>query len=82
MPEDRSSRPTSCMAKPMDLRTALGSSSRSDPATLTLPEVFLSRVLRILMVVLFPAPLGPRKAKNSPRPTEKSMPERAFTSPG
>ena len=56
-------------------------SSRSRPATVTRPEVFFSSVLSILMVVLFPAPLGPRKPKNSPRPTEKSMPESAFTPP-
>ena len=53
-------------------------SSRSNPATLTRPDVFFSRVLSILMVVLFPAPLGPRKPKNSPRPTEKSNSRKGF----
>ena len=72
------------MAKPIAFLTplALAPCSKSKPATLTRPDVFFRRVLKILMVVLFPAPLGPKKPKNSPRPTVKLMPERALTSPG
>ena len=32
----------------------------------TEPEVFFSKVVNTLMVVLFPAPFGPRKPKKSP----------------
>src|ERR1700755_808116 len=41
-----------------------------------LPLVGLSSVVSILMVVVFPAPLGPRKAKISPSATSK---ETSFT---
>jgi hypothetical protein len=30
------------------------------------PDVFLRSVVRIFMVVLLPAPFGPKKPKNSP----------------
>jgi len=45
--------------------------STSYPAMVIEPDVFLRRVVRILIVVLFPAPLGPRKPKNSPSATLK-----------
>src|SRR2546425_8261986 len=56
------------------------SRSTSRPATWTEPLVFASRVVMIRMTVVFPAPLGPRKPKNSPSPTEKLTSETAFTS--
>jgi hypothetical protein len=72
------------MANPMAGRIFVDDdeSSRSNPATLTRLDVFFSKMLSILMLVLFPGPLGPKKPKNSPRPTEKSISERAYTSPG
>src|ERR1700733_13408013 len=45
----------------------------SRPSSQILPEVGLSSVVSILMVVVLPAPLGPRKAKISPLPTSKEM---------
>src|SRR6058998_929140 len=52
-------------------RMSSPSRSTSRPATWTEPLVFASRVVMIRMTVVFPAPLGPRKPKNSPSPTEK-----------
>src|SRR5207245_1824577 len=45
----------------------------SSPATLATPDVFRRRVVRILIVVLFPAPFGPRNPKNSPSSTLKDI---------
>jgi hypothetical protein len=39
--------------------------AESYPATLALPDVALASVQRILMVVVLPAPLGPRKPKDA-----------------
>ena len=39
-----------------------------------MPAVGASSVVSILMVVVLPAPLGPRKAKISPALTSKEMP--------
>jgi len=44
------------------------------------PEVGTSVVVRIEMVVVFPAPLGPRSAKNSPAFTSNETPSTALTS--
>jgi len=62
-------------------RTDFARVATSKPATVACPEVGLARVQSILMVVDFPAPLGPRKAKISPCPTEKSTPLTATRSP-
>ena len=51
---------------PMLRRTAVASRSRSWPAMVTVPLVLARVVVRMLMVVVLPAPLGPRKAKSSP----------------
>ncbi len=45
----------------------MGSFHTSTPPTQTEPEVGRSKPTIILIVVLFPAPFGPRKPKNSPR---------------
>src|SRR3954470_552750 len=50
------------------------------PATVTLPSVGCSRPASTFSVVVFPAPLGPRKPTRSPAPMEKLMPSTAFTS--
>ena len=39
----------------------------------TVPLVFASVVVRIEIVVVLPAPFGPRKANSSPAPTSKLM---------
>src|SRR5438067_6799636 len=58
---------------PICLRTAAGSLRTSTPAIRTRPDVGASVVVRMEMVVVLPAPLGPRRAKNSPGPTPKLM---------
>ena len=44
----------------------------------TLPDVGLSRVVRILRVVVFPAPFGPRNPKTVPYLTLNEMPSRVY----
>ncbi len=51
---------------PISRRTALASRSRSWPPIVTVPLVLESVVVRIEIVVVLPAPLGPRKANSSP----------------
>src|SRR5262249_18365010 len=62
-------------------RTESRSVFASWPATRAVPDVAFARVQRILMVVVLPAPFGPRKPKGSPRATSKSVPRTAGTSP-
>src|ERR1700737_4571570 len=62
-------------------RTALAWVTTSYPAIRTWPDVGISVVVRIEIVVVLPAPLGPRKAKNSPLRTVKLMPSTAFVLP-
>src|SRR5437870_3626449 len=50
----------------MSWRALSPSDCRSWPPTLTVPEVGKSSPHISLMVVVLPAPLGPRKANNSP----------------
>ncbi len=61
-------------------RTAFASRSRSWPAIVTVPLVFASVVVRIEIVVVLPAPFGPRNAKSSPGLTSKLMSSTAGTS--
>src|SRR5215472_10387187 len=51
------------------------------PSSSIVPLVGFSSVVSILMVVVFPAPFGPRKAKISPCFTSKEMPFTAVNSP-
>ena len=62
-------------------RTALGWYCTSKPSTVAFPPVGRARVHSILIVVVLPAPLGPRKAKTSPRATENDTSFTASTSP-
>ncbi len=62
-------------------RTASRSVLTSRPATQASPEVGLASVHKILIVVDFPAPLGPRKPNVSPAGTSKSIPRTASISP-
>ena len=63
--------------RPMLRRTESRSVMASWPATRAVPDVGLASVHRILIVVVLPAPFGPRKPKVSPLATSKSMPRTA-----
>ena len=63
-----------CEMKPMALRTGMGSSRTSWPATVTLPPLAVSRVAITRNVVVLPAPLGPKMLRNPPRGTPNEMP--------
>ena len=64
-PVRSSSTVNSCGTSPMDLRTWLGCFTESKPQTLhDLPLVGRSKVVSILMVVVFPAPFGPQEAED------------------
>ena len=80
-PVENASRVAVCMARPSRLRTSPGSAVTSYPATRAPPEVGLSNVDRMRMVVVFPAPLGPRKPNSSPRSTSKLTSSTARDSP-
>src|SRR5262245_28723471 len=51
------------------------------PATVARPAVGRNSVARTRTVVVFPAPLGPRKPKTSPAPTSNDTPSNAIRSP-
>ena len=58
-----------------------GSSKISKPSILTVPELAEIAPVKIFMVVLLPAPLGPKKPKTSPAFTSNEMLSTALTSP-
>src|ERR1700690_3116363 len=64
---------------PIFWRTVLAARRISYPAIRALPGVGLSVVVRIEMGVVFPAPFGPSKVKNSPALTEKDIPSTALS---
>ena len=66
---------------PMAALTAMGSAAASIPITCAVPDVGGSCPLSICIVVVFPAPFGPMKPKNSPAFTCKSRPSTAVSSP-
>ena len=53
----------------------------SKPQTRAAPDVGVASVQSTLIVVLLPAPLGPRKPKTSPGGTVNDTPRTASTSP-
>src|SRR5215472_1786255 len=59
--------------------TATGCCATSMPSIAASPELGRTRVVRIPIVVVLPAPLGPSKPKNSPRATSNEMPATATT---
>jgi len=63
-------------------RTPAGSLLTSWPATTASPPVTEASVERILMMVVLPAPLGPRSPKTSPSSTEKVTPSTALVEGG
>src|SRR5438045_94496 len=62
-------------------RQASGSSSGSRPAMRSAPALGGKTPARIRIVVVLPAPLGPRKPTISPAATSKEMPRSASTAP-
>ena len=61
-------------------RTSSRSVTTSCPATRASPEVGLASVQSMLIVVVLPAPFGPRKPNTSPTATSKFTPRTARTS--
>src|SRR3982074_1569220 len=62
-------------------RTSSRSRTTSCPATVADPALGLASVHSMLIVVVFPAPLGPRNPNTSPVATSKSTPRTAWMSP-
>src|ERR1700719_1399647 len=65
----------------MRSRTDSASVRTSKPSTQALPSLSGSRPVSILITVVLPLPLGPRKPKISPFPTRKLTPSTATKSP-
>jgi hypothetical protein len=59
-------------------RTALAWRTTSCPSIVARPPLGASVVVRIEIVVVLPAPFGPKRAKNSPSRTSKLMPSIAL----
>src|SRR5438270_738593 len=55
----------------MRRRTSRESQKTSRPSTVAVPEVAVRKPARMRMVVVLPAPLGPRKPTTRPRGTSK-----------
>ena len=72
-------RAMSCGTTPMVSLTAWESVTTECPAMVASPPVGLSRQLSMEMVVLLPAPLGPRRLKISPSAMSKLTPSTAST---
>src|SRR5438132_139921 len=66
---------------PKRLRTSIGRAVTSSPSSSSEPVVGRNRVVSILIVVVFPAPFGPRNAKISPGRTSKETSFTAMTLP-
>src|SRR5262245_23573586 len=67
--------------KPSEALASSGSRARSWPLTATRPEVGLSRPAMMRMVVVLPAPFGPRKPWIWPGPTARLTPSTARKAP-
>src|SRR3990172_126176 len=70
-----------CGTTPMRALTRAFSFTTSWPMTRAAPAVGFKRVVSILMRVVLPAPLGPRRPKNSPSGTSRLTPPNAVSSP-
>ena len=62
------------------LRTQRASSTTSRPRTRACPDVGISSVISILIVVVLPAPFGPSRPNSSPSSISKLTPRTASTS--
>src|SRR6185436_12206062 len=67
--------------KPSEAFAASGACARSCPLIVMLPLVGLSSPAIMRMVVVLPAPFGPRKPWISPGPTERLTPSTAVNDP-
>src|ERR1700682_1153947 len=76
-PVRNSSSAASCPVTPMLARTSADCLSTSNPATVADPVVGRTRVDRMLIVVVFPAPLWPSSAHTEARATVKLTPCKA-----
>jgi len=70
-----------CGTTPIRRRTSTGRADTSTPSTRAWPPLGRTRVVRMPMVVVFPAPFGPSIPNVSPRSTRRSSPSSA-TTPG
>ncbi len=70
---------TSWKTSPIEERTPWGLRAQSKPFTMALPELCARRVQRMFIVVVFPAPFGPRNPKISPSITSKLTPFTALS---
>ena len=66
-----------CGTTAMRSFAATGSATTSTPSTITWPPVGRTRVVIVPIVVVLPAPLGPRSPKTSPSCTWKLTPATA-----
>ncbi|VVB66618.1 Uncharacterised protein [Candidatus Gugararchaeum adminiculabundum] len=71
----------SCGTTPILARTNAASSFMSKDATRATPSLGVMSVVSIFMVVVLPAPFGPRKPKSSPFFMRRSMPSTAVKLP-
>ena len=69
-----------CGTTPMRWRTSVGRVRTSAPSMIAVPDVGITRVVQMPIIVVFPAPLGPRRPKNSPECTSRSSDASATTS--
>ena len=76
-PDSLSYRYGSSGTKPSRRLASRVSLTTSKPQTRTRPLVGRNRPTSILMLVVLPAPLGPRNANSSPRGTTRSKPATA-----
>src|ERR1043166_5485791 len=77
----RSNKPIPSGTTPICRLTSTGCWMKSRPRSDIRPEVGASSPVNILMVVDLPAPFGPRKPKNWPDSTCRSMPSTAVSAP-
>src|SRR5690348_5770284 len=80
-PVRRSKRPMPSGTTPIWRLTSMDCEAKSRPSNSMRPEVGASKPVSIFIVVDFPAPLGPRKPKNWPGVTRRSMLSTAVNGP-
>ena len=73
-PVKRWSTAANCPVELIDPRTSALCVAKLNPFTVATPPSARSNVVKMLMTVVLPAPLGPSRAKTAPRATLKSMP--------
>src|SRR5229473_2110856 len=80
-PVKRSKSPMPSGTTPICRFTSIVCEEKSSPSSCMRPEVGSSSPVSILIVVDFPAPLGPRKPKNCPAVTRRSTLSTAMSAP-